>query len=1277
MRRINKICIWKGINMKKTKYISIILVLSMLLSMLVSVPAAAATETLANGDMSEGSADKGAALWRNVVSADKGGEGAFLWQRNGGVDDSACLVADIKSDGDKINAFQMQQNISGLDVAIGDKYVLSFDAKIQGADSYVIKQLWIRDSKVNYKITDAKSVEVKGDKWAKYTVELEALQDHQEGILTIQFGNNGVQNAKLYLDNISLLSPKDISSTPAPKPTSTHEPTAKPAEKVDLPDKPYVVPDPPKSPFDDCNEHWARTEIEIMRLQGIVNGKTINLFEPESNITRAEFLALIVRAVGVNIGAFKDAYADITADKWYAATVQAGKNAGLINAGMIENNNFNPEKAITREEMTSMIAAGYKIISGKDAEKSAIDQFTDKGSISAWAAEDVQKAFGLGIIKGITETTFEPKLNATRAQAAVMISRLLDCKDMILRTGFDTDADGWTMTYRTADAKPPRANAIGTVKHCAEDGNTQKGCMLFDMEYTGRNQINTIQGTFNIQGENGQNVIEKDKHYLITFYAKIEGVDAFPINVIKLRDLDNNNINHSTEAPFVGITKGGWKKYYAMVTATETLPLTKLIFQAGGCEQRNVKFYLDDICVYEVSLNNNVIGTVASGMEQYGTVIGSGAYPKYSTAELNAVTYADSGYMFDTWLDSYSNAVEPSSLHKYQVYADATFTATYKPYTITQNEYAYTGTGTKLNIENDSLTESGTTATITSKLYMPEGYTVLEAGALFYNECYLENFNIFSDKAQKLLAQTISADGMISVSKDNIKADEDVLARTYAIVKDTNGYMYIQYGEKKLIHRRSGEIKPYKLVTNYEMMSGYTDYQITEYIDTDVEMITITPSLYRTNMWRSEVDTQWKDYVHGESGEVGGPLEKRVEQIMADLKSGRDLFGEKVELARKHNFDVFVNYRMNDLHRTNIPTSQTHNRFYWQNPQYWINNNGDVQANKTLNYMEKEVRDYYYAIVEELVTNYDVDGLELDLQRSNFYFENDEIVRGTPIMTEFIMRVRAMLDRVGKQKGKYLPLSVRIGKSVDIALSFGLDAKTWDEMKLIDMFNVTEHYFNTTEIDVESFINLSDNSRVHAELQYVVADGGFGRQFCQPELLWATAANFYARGVDGITMFNMNYSGDRPGTYAAFKKMSGPEELKETEKLYTVISGYNALPKRGDFSYDYLIADDVESGIFKDSIFRIQISNPTDNCNIDVYINGTKLEEMPTPEGETELFPRLKNNIGNTFYPKANVLKYYKVPVSILKNGTNSFRINTLDTPSDIQVSQTQLALYH
>lgn len=185
-------------------------------------------------------------------------------------------------------------------------------------------------------------------------------------------------------------------------------------------DKPQEPLQPRKS-FIDIKSHWAMDEIEILAGKGIVAGMSDDYFMPDENITRAQFAALLFRLLELKSEEYKGLFNDVDDEDWYSEIVEAVAKAGIV---MGSNDNFYPNKNISREEMAVMIvrALEYKGI----GTSTSLVNFNDTDQISSWALESVGKSVNMGIIKGMTETTFEPKLGATRAQAAVMIYRLIE-----------------------------------------------------------------------------------------------------------------------------------------------------------------------------------------------------------------------------------------------------------------------------------------------------------------------------------------------------------------------------------------------------------------------------------------------------------------------------------------------------------------------------------------------------------------------------------------------------------------------------------------------------------------------------------------------------------------------------------------------------------------------------------------------------------------------------------------------------------------------------------
>ena len=175
--------------------------------------------------------------------------------------------------------------------------------------------------------------------------------------------------------------------------------------------------------FKDLSHHWAKDDIEFMANNGIVNGVDDETFNPEANITRAEFTKLIVKTMGLAEVEYANTYYDIMAEDWYSGFVQAASNEGYISGydGL-----FRPNDYITREEIAKIIVSAYNSKMNKTLEIGGALYYSDIESISAWAYDYIVEASNEGFINGITETEFAPKQNATRAQAVVMLKRLFD-----------------------------------------------------------------------------------------------------------------------------------------------------------------------------------------------------------------------------------------------------------------------------------------------------------------------------------------------------------------------------------------------------------------------------------------------------------------------------------------------------------------------------------------------------------------------------------------------------------------------------------------------------------------------------------------------------------------------------------------------------------------------------------------------------------------------------------------------------------------------------------
>ncbi len=185
--------------------------------------------------------------------------------------------------------------------------------------------------------------------------------------------------------------------------------------------------------FSDINGHWAESYIKLLANKLVVDGVTDTTFQPERNITRAEFAALVVRALGLDTNSGSSTFTDVAAGEWYASVVSAAANARLVDG--YEDGTFRPNATINREELAAMVVralnyAGAKPDVSADKQTQLLAKFKDASKI-VWANNEVATAIDAGIIDGMTDDTLGARDTATRAQSATMLKRLLSKANFI------------------------------------------------------------------------------------------------------------------------------------------------------------------------------------------------------------------------------------------------------------------------------------------------------------------------------------------------------------------------------------------------------------------------------------------------------------------------------------------------------------------------------------------------------------------------------------------------------------------------------------------------------------------------------------------------------------------------------------------------------------------------------------------------------------------------------------------------------------------------------
>jgi hypothetical protein len=180
--------------------------------------------------------------------------------------------------------------------------------------------------------------------------------------------------------------------------------------------------------FADVEGHWSQVEVNDLASRMVVSGKQGDRYDPSAAITRAEFTAILVRALGLSDRGEASRFKDVPADAWYLGAVGKAQQYGIVQGGA--GDRFNPGEAITREEAASMISSAMRLTGlsadlDESAAATALAPFKDRDSVSGWAKEAVAAAIINGLLKG-SDSSLKPKSSISRAETAVLVHRLLE-----------------------------------------------------------------------------------------------------------------------------------------------------------------------------------------------------------------------------------------------------------------------------------------------------------------------------------------------------------------------------------------------------------------------------------------------------------------------------------------------------------------------------------------------------------------------------------------------------------------------------------------------------------------------------------------------------------------------------------------------------------------------------------------------------------------------------------------------------------------------------------
>lgn len=159
----------------------------------------------------------------------------------------------------------------------------------------------------------------------------------------------------------------------------------------------------------DIAGHWAEQAVRQLVDKGVISGLPDGTFQPDLTVTRAEFVTMINKSLGIAPVYGPGRFSDVKAGDWFAGQVEAAARAGYVTGN--PDGTFSPYRPITREQAAAMLvrAFGFPKLENPAEQDAALASFSDAGNVSAWAKAEMATAVKLGLIGGYTATTLAPK----------------------------------------------------------------------------------------------------------------------------------------------------------------------------------------------------------------------------------------------------------------------------------------------------------------------------------------------------------------------------------------------------------------------------------------------------------------------------------------------------------------------------------------------------------------------------------------------------------------------------------------------------------------------------------------------------------------------------------------------------------------------------------------------------------------------------------------------------------------------------------------------------
>jgi hypothetical protein len=276
------------------------------------------------------------------------------------------------------------------------------------------------------------------------------------------------------------------------------------------------------------------------------------------------------------------------------------------------------------------------------------------------------------------------------------------------------------------------------------------------------------------------------------------------------------------------------------------------------------------------------------------------------------------------------------------------------------------------------------------------------------------------------------------------------------------------------------------------------------------------------------------------------------------------------EFARKHGMESVWTLRMNDIHDawtpefrpqwkqadpTRIMSTLEESKSFQDRRRLW----------SLVDFEHPDVKPRLLEIIEEVLVNYDVDGIELDFLRAPCYFRST--YEGRPasdaqigILTKLVRAIRQLVLRESQRQGKPFLLAARMPSTAALGRKIGIDVAAWLQEKLVDVLALGGGYI-TFDLPIKQLVDLAHQHDV--PVYPCLSQSGLmyrpprGKSTKQPAEAWfGAAARLWHDGADGIYTFNLfpgpGNQTDREYARRVLSTIGSREQLTESKIMYSI-----------------------------------------------------------------------------------------------------------------------------